>query len=452
MIVPQRSIRFTSTVCLAFLSLLSLGLASGCRQACPVDDFPSRPIKLVVPFGAGGGTDTYARIIKQAIEEEQLLDQPLVVVNISGAGATTGSRRVKEAEPDGYSMLILHDTIITAEISGAADYGPDAFTPIAGTCEVGMVIAVSASSPYHSLDDLLTAAERDPDTIGFGHNQGALTHFAALQVQQQRSGAKFRLAHIGGGAERFSNLKAGHIAATGFSIEEFARFRSDGLRGLAYFGPERHQAAPDVPTAVEQGMDIVSVNTFYWWYPKNTPRQRVEFMAGVLQRAMQTELVQQRMQEIYCEPIFIRGGELQRRIADSRRRLSQVQVEEANPLPLLPEVLAALAVGCLGVTLALGRGERATPTGAAFRSRYDLAAAVFVCTVLYVIALGWPYQFALPRIDYRLTTAAFVACCGVLLCGRDPRRLVAVAAVAIVAPVVVHAVFTRLLEFTLPGS
>ena len=114
----------------------------------PTAAYPHRPIKLVVPFTAGGGTDTFARIIKKAIEDNHLLPQPLVIINIGGAGATIGSRRVKDSKPDGYTAMILHDAIVTAKFSGKASYGPEAFEPVAGTGEVGMVITVADNAKY----------------------------------------------------------------------------------------------------------------------------------------------------------------------------------------------------------------------------------------------------------------------------------------------------------------
>jgi len=95
---------------------LAVGLCLGCR---PGDDiagsaYPQRPIKVVVPFSAGGGSDTFVRILQRAIDEQQLLEEPLVIVNVPGAGGTIGSRRVKDARPDGYTLLLLHDGILTA--------------------------------------------------------------------------------------------------------------------------------------------------------------------------------------------------------------------------------------------------------------------------------------------------------------------------------------------------
>ena len=250
--------------------LLLLMTLIGCNRS-DRQGYPDRPIKLIVPFSAGGGTDNFARVIKQAIEDNQLLPEPIVIINIDGGGATNGSRRVKNAKPDGYTMLVLHDAILTAKASGMVSYGPEAFELVGATGEVGMVVAVWDRPESHkNLRDLLEDAKKRPNEITFGVNMGALTHYAGLVLQNQMPGAEFRYVQLGGGAKRFASLKGGHTGVTGFSLEEFVRFRPEGVRGLAYFGDERHPAAKDVPTAKEQGFDIVNRNTFYWWVPKGT--------------------------------------------------------------------------------------------------------------------------------------------------------------------------------------
>ncbi len=121
-------------------------VVSGCAQSSTSEPvtYPQRPIKLIVPFAAGGGSDTFARILQKAIEEHQLLSQPLVIINVPGAGGTVGSRRVKNARPDGYTLLLLHEGIMTSQAAGLTNFGPEAFQPICGTGSTGMVICLAA--------------------------------------------------------------------------------------------------------------------------------------------------------------------------------------------------------------------------------------------------------------------------------------------------------------------
>jgi tripartite-type tricarboxylate transporter receptor subunit TctC len=102
------------------------------------DTFPHKPITVIVPFAAGGGSDVFVRIFQDSIRRNKLCPQPIVVKNISGAGGTIGSRTAREAEPDGHTILCLHDGIYTAQHYGNADWGPADFEPIAATGQSGV--------------------------------------------------------------------------------------------------------------------------------------------------------------------------------------------------------------------------------------------------------------------------------------------------------------------------
>ena len=317
-------------------------------------DYPARPIKLVVPFGAGGGSDAYARIFKKAIEDRGLLPVPLVIQNRGGAGATIGSRYVRDAPPDGYTMLLLHDAIITAKYSGMVRYGSEAFEPVASTGEIGMVIAVAAGSDYDRLEKLLAAAREQPGELAFAVNRGALTHVAGLLLEQAVPGAKFQFPQSGGGNERFIDLAGNHVDVTGFSLEEFLRYREgqDGTRkliGLAYLDRERNSAIPDVPTALEQGYDITLINRFYWWVPKGTPAERIGVLADALHAALETDYVKGQMEAIHCERIFRTGGELEEQLAETEAQIAQVEFTQPEGVPDMQKfVMMAVALFLVG--------------------------------------------------------------------------------------------------------
>ena len=117
-------------------------------QNSEADNYPNRPITLIVPFGPGGESDTFARMIQKAIADNGFLKQEVVVKNVGGAGATIGSGQARKADPDGYTMLLLHEALITAQASGKVSYGPESFEPIAASGKTNMIIAVAEDSPY----------------------------------------------------------------------------------------------------------------------------------------------------------------------------------------------------------------------------------------------------------------------------------------------------------------
>ena len=198
-----------------------------------------------------------------------------MIINVPGAGGTIGSRRVKNARPDGYTLLLLHEGILTAKHSGASAYGPEAFSPIAGTGDATQVVAVSGDSSIRDLTALMKTATEMPDTIIFSANIGAPSHFAGLMLESESPGSKFRYTQNGGGAKRFAALQGGHVDVSSFSVAEYVQFQQDGMRALAILGEKRHSDLPDLPTAGEQGFDVISQNMQFWWAPLGTPKERI---------------------------------------------------------------------------------------------------------------------------------------------------------------------------------
>lgn len=409
-------------------ALLLLVALVGCNHDSQPQSYPSREITVVVPFGAGGGTDSFARVMKRAIEENNLLPQPLVIKNISGAGATIGSRYVKNAKPDGYTVLLLHDAILTAKAYGEVQYGAEAFDLVAGTAEFGMIIAVNEDSDYHTLNDLLDAAEKAPDTIRYGVNLGALTHFAGLELEQSRPGAKFLFVQNGGGADRFQNLKGGHIDVSGFSIEEFARYRSEGLRGLAYLGrgDQPHGSAPNIPTATQQGVDVVYENMFYWWVPEGTPKDRVAVLARALRKAMKTETMQRELKKVRCKGTFLEADQARRRVRASADQYEKVQIREVPYLPNIPLLALVSTLSMLGVVVLESARRRARfgevkhvepESHSNSAGRVRLVIGTILLTAFYVAAM-W-----LAVVPFPLASSLYIVLLGMMLTRWNWKRL-----------------------------
>ena len=123
---------------------------------------------MIVPFNAGGGSDAIARTFQNAIEVHNLAGVPIVVTNIAGPGGRIGSRTAMDAEPDGYTILMSHMTLLTSEATGLADFGYRDFEAIAGTGEVCSTVIVKEDSAYNTLADILDAAKAAPDTLTHG--------------------------------------------------------------------------------------------------------------------------------------------------------------------------------------------------------------------------------------------------------------------------------------------
>ncbi len=335
------------------------GILAVLVSSCPVfaADYPTKPVKIVVPFAPGGGSDTFVRIVQGVVQNEGLLEERLVVINRPGAGGTIGSQFARDADPDGYTIMNLHDGILSARHAGQTEYGPEAFEPIAATGRTGSMVCVKAGSRWTSLPQLLQSARDQPNTITFAANLGALSHFAGLKLELAFDGADFRYVPTGGGAKRFGDLIGGHVEVSVFAVAEYAQFKDGGLQAIAYLGKERHPAFPDVRTARDDGIDVVWDLIQYWWAPKGTPQHCVDRIVQMLRDAMASAAMQRRLAELMIEPLFLSGQPLRKELLKREAIISQVGTGDPVDLPNSP-LFVILAIAFLGVIAA---AQRCTP-------------------------------------------------------------------------------------------
>lgn len=410
------------------------------------DLYPKRPIRVVVPYNPGGGTDTYARILQKAIKDNDLMPQQLVIVNKPGGGATIGSTYVKDSRNDGYTMLCLHEALMTSKVVGQSPHGPEAFEAVAATGEVGQVVLVANDSRFATLSDLMEMAKAEPETLKFGVNLGTPTHFSGILLEDTLPGARFRLVSTGGGANRLTALMGGHLDAAIFSVGEMIRFRENGLRALAYLGEERIESIPEVPTAKELGYPVLSSNLQYWWFPKGTDQEIVDYMAGVLKKAMNTEYARKRSAALEILPNTIMGKELAERIDGKMKTFSRMKVPNRLELPNVTfwSIIAVVVFGVSAlISGVLSPEKRKVETGG-IKLRFDLAFGVVGMCGLYVLLMGMgilPFVWA---------TILFIVGSGLYLTSCDKIKLFYVVEIALGMAFGLHFVFTRLFAIQLP--
>lgn len=443
------------------LTVCAFVVGCGRERDGDAPEYPTQPIEVVVPFEPGGGTDTFTRILANAIAEQHLLPQPMVIRNVPGAGATIGSRTVKDAKPDGYTLLVLHDALITAKHSQSnpIEYGPESFEVIAGTGDVGLIVAVAEDSKYTSLSQLMEAAKAKPDEIPFSANIGAPVHFAGLMLENASPGSRFRYVQDGGGTERFAALKGGHADVSVFSVAEYLQFRKDGLRALAYCAAERHPHL-DVPTAREQGYDVLCRNMHFWWAPKGTPERRLAVIREALRRVMASREVREHLARLEIEPSFVVGKALREELADRERRIAAVSQRPTQELPDFPRMAIAMVV-VLGMIVGVqeigarrtvssdvpGRADTPPSTDESSAVRVSPRTAVVVTSALTV---GYVAAMQFDVAGFRVATAAFVACVGLVLAGRNRGLQLLVLALAGILGIGLYAVLTGVFKVVLP--
>ena len=220
-------------------------------------EWPEKPIKVVVPFNPGGTSDQVSRAFTTAIQENDILPQPLNVINVGGGHFSIGARQVLDAEPDGYTFLTLHIALMGAEAGGMLDFSYRDFVPVATTGEFCLVPMVRKDSGIDSIEQLLAKAKDEPDTLVFGVNLGAINHLAGVMLQNLEDGASFRFAQVGGGTANYTALTGAQTDVAVLSAAEVANFTMgpDGqpledaqIKPLGYTGTERVGPLPDLPT------------------------------------------------------------------------------------------------------------------------------------------------------------------------------------------------------------
>ena len=233
-------------------------------------EFPSKPITVIVPYGAGGGTDTTGRFLANAAE--QYFSQPIAVINRSGASGTVGTAEAAAAAPDGYTLYFgASDALVTTPHSLKVPYSVDDFRGIVGVSYAPSSIAVRTDSPWETLDDLL--AEQGTDTvIDRGHSGAGGVHHTLLKSLFLETGIKFRDIPFQGGAKTIAALRGGHVDLIGGTPGAMvASIEAGETRILALSSPDRLDAFPGVPTFKEKGLDIVATVEWYLLAPKDTP-------------------------------------------------------------------------------------------------------------------------------------------------------------------------------------
>lgn len=293
--------------------LLAMVAATGLAGSA-LAEYPEKPIKVIVPLAAGGGSDVFARMLAPGLEAA--LGQPIVIVNAPGAGTALGSRQVLTADPDGYTVLLNHVALHSLNALGKADFSYADFAVVAGTTAVPNMIVARAGLGYDDLPSLFEAARATPDSIKAGVNIGAPNHLSIALAAARGGGAPFRYVQTGGANATLTALLGKQVDIGILTTADAAAFRDTGeVSFLAVLDDTRSADYPDVPTAAEQGIDVKMVLDYYWYMPKGTPQDIVERFADALQAMIEAPETQAMLKERFIVPTFTRGAEAEAALA-----------------------------------------------------------------------------------------------------------------------------------------
>jgi tripartite-type tricarboxylate transporter receptor subunit TctC len=262
--------------------------------------YPNRPIKVVVPYAAGGAVDIVARTIGQPLSEA--LKQPVIVDNRPGASANIGMELVAKATPDGYTLLMASNGIATnmALFPHLAFDGRRDFAPIAKIGYAPLVIVVPATSPAKSMKDLIAMAKAEPGKLTYASaGNGSSGHLAGELL---KSTAKIDVLHVPykGGAPAITDLLGERITFMPINpVEVIAHIRGGRLRALAVASDKRFSLLPDVPTAAEAG--LAGYEPSVWWglvAPAKTPPEIVRQLNAETNKALTDPAIANKLAEL----------------------------------------------------------------------------------------------------------------------------------------------------------
>ncbi|MCB4821993.1 tripartite tricarboxylate transporter substrate-binding protein [Roseicella aerolata] len=293
--------RFARRALLA-LAALSAPLAAGPAAA---QQFPGRTITMIVPFAAGGPTDTVARLVAEAMGRE--LGQTVVVENAGGAGGTIGAQRVANARPDGYTLLLHHIGMATAPtLYRRLAYDPvNGFETVGLVTEVPMTLVARKDFPANTLQEAVAVIRREKDKLNYANaGIGAASHLCGLLLMKSVDTAMTTVP-FRGTAPAMQELLSGRVdLLCDQTTNTTEQIKAGEVKVFTVTTPERLAALPDVPTSTEGGLPDFQVSVWHGLYaPKGTPAAVTQRLSQALQVALRDPRLVSRFAELGTTPV-----------------------------------------------------------------------------------------------------------------------------------------------------
>lgn len=294
----------------AFMTAVAMTVAAPAMS----QDYPSRPLELLIPFSAGGANDQVARALASRLEGE--LGQPVAPINRTGAGGYVAAQEIVTSPADGYKLAhqSLGTFILTSLFDEQSVDPLEDIRYVAQMAQLTSAIAVSADSPYQTLEELLEAMRAAPGEFSWGHTgQGGFHHVNGVSLFQATGVDAVDIPFQGSSAS-VADLMGGHIDVAVLSSSNYLGFE-DELRFLAFMSEERDAVLPDVPTVVELGIDMAMVETpSVVVVHKDTPDAVVDRLQAAIEAVVAQQDYQESLLQMGVSPIFATGEEILERI------------------------------------------------------------------------------------------------------------------------------------------
>lgn len=311
--------------------LVSLGLVLTVMTcvggAANAATFPTKPIRIVVGFPAGGPLDLHARLLADKLQA--VLGQPVLIDYKSGAGGTVGAQEVMKSPPDGHTLMLANTgvMVINPALYTKLPYGTlRDFVPVARTAMQPLALLVNPKLPVTTLPQFIAYAKARPGQINYGSaGNGGISH---LVPEMFKNATGLFMVHIPyrGSAPAFTDLMAGQVQFMAESIPQAANYHRQGkVRALAVTSRERSVALPDVPTVIESGLPGFEVVGFYGFLaPAGTPKEVVQQLSDAFKTVLGQADVRSRMTDQGADPAFLGADDFAKFLSTELARWSEV--------------------------------------------------------------------------------------------------------------------------------
>lgn len=298
--------------------------SSGGSSSAETVDFPgNKQVSLIVPYSAGGASDTVARIY--ASELEQSLGTSIVVSNVTGASGAIGLEQVRNSNPDGYTIAYMPVESTMLKALGFTDLSTDDFRFIGRAMTIPAAVTVRADAPWDTFEEFVNYAKEHPGEIQVGNSgTGSIWHIAAASIEKE-CGVQFTHVPFDGAAPAVAALLGGNIQAVTVSPSEVKNNVDSGdFKVLCVLGESRSSVVPDVPTAQELGIDITIQGWGGFAVPKDTPQAVIDILEKASETAINSDSVKKTLADRGYEHAYLSGSDMDQKASEELAYYSEL--------------------------------------------------------------------------------------------------------------------------------
>ena len=290
---------------------------------CFAQDYPTKPVNVIVTFAPGGTLDTATRIL--ATKAEKFLGQPVLVSNVGGGGGSVALAQVATKKPDGYEITSCTSTgLIRIPQLRAVPYGADDFIPVMHYAAVESGVVVKSDSPYKTFKDLVEFAKKNPGKVTYATSGSGSPMHMAMEFVAMKEGLKWTHVPQTGGAPGLAAVLGGHVTAMSDSTEWLPHVKEGSLRLLATHGEKKMKSFPAVPTFRDLGYDFINETVFMIAAPKGTPAPIIKKLDESFHTAMDDPQFVQTIASIEFAVSYRNSADTKKYLDDASARFAEL--------------------------------------------------------------------------------------------------------------------------------